>query len=35
MMAEFKKEILILNSVFSQQLIKRWPLAGAGWQALY
>lgn len=26
-MAEFKKEILILNSLFLQQLIKQWPLA--------
>lgn len=26
-MAEFRKEILILNSLFLLQLIKHWPLA--------
>lgn len=34
-MAEFKKEILILNSLFLQQLIKQWPLAVVLWQPLY
>lgn len=35
MMAGFKKEILILNSVFLQELIKQWPLAVVLWQPLY
>lgn len=35
MMAEFKKGILILNSVLLQELIKQWPLAAVLRQPLY